>query len=224
MFLSMDEVPLRDPNTRILGYARVSTQDQDLALQVEALNRWRDPMTGRGVDRIFEECGSGAKMDRPGWNNLMRASRSGDTIVIWRMDRLGRTLTGVIDVVEQLRKQNINLVSLRENLDTATATGKAMFRMGLIFAELERDLISERTKAGIQIRKSMGVRFGQKHSIKDNPKRLEAFLPYVESGEALTMTPREALEILNRADRKAKPITSFETFRRWRREGFEGIE
>lgn len=204
-------------DTRIIGYARVSTDDQDLSLQRAALEKY-------GVDSIVDEYGSGGKMDRPGWKAVMNAMRDGDTVVIWRLDRLGRTLTGVIETVEAMHKEGVNLVSLHEEINTGSAMGKAFFRIALVFAELERDLISERTKAGIKIRQAMGVRFGKLHSIKDNQKRLDAFRPYVDSGRALEMTPTRALEILNAADQEAKRIESVETFRRWRRAGFPGIE
>lgn len=186
-------------------------------MQIAALEKY-------GCDRIIEETGSGSKMDRPGWKRVIKMRRPQDTIVVWKLDRLGRTLTGVIEAVEQMEKEGVHFVSLTEKIDTESAMGKAFFRMGLIFAELERDLISERTKAGIAIRRAQGVRFGQPHSIKDNQLRLDAFRPHVDDGSALTMVPREALEILNAADPDAKPIASHETYRRWRKDGFEGIE
>lgn len=188
-----------------------------MALQVKALEAY-------GCDRVVKETGSGGKMDRAGWNAVIKARRRGDTIVVWKLDRLGRTLTGVLEAVEQMEREGVSFVSLTEKIDTESAMGKAFFRIGLIFAELERDLISERTKAGIAIRRAQGVRFGQPHSIKDNQLRLDAFRPYWENGQADSMTPREALIVLNQADPQAKPITSYETYRRWRREGFEGIE
>ncbi|WP_291732289.1 recombinase family protein [Leisingera sp. F5] len=210
---------MENADTRLLGYARVSTDDQDLALQRKAL-------LAHGVEpgNILEEHGSGGKMDRPVWNRVLRSMRRGDSVVVWRLDRLGRTLTGVIETVEEMDRQGVNLVSLHERIDTKSAMGKAFFRMALIFAELERDLISERTTAGIRVRQAMGVRFGRLHSIRDNAARLAAFRPHVEDGTALEMTPRAALEILNAADPAAAKITSLETFRRWRRDGFPGIE
>lgn len=186
----------------------------------------RQALIAHGVHpaHIIDEHGSGGKMDRPGWNRVLKSYRRGDSVVIWRLDRLGRTLTGVIATVEEMDRQGVNLVSLHEQIDTKSAMGKAFFRMALIFAELERDLISERTTAGIRVRQAMGVRFGRLHSIRDNAARLAAFRPHVEDGNALKMTPRVALEILNDADPSAKKITSLETFRRWRRDGFSGIE
>jgi len=206
-----------EKDTRIFGYARVSTDDQDLSLQRNALQEY-------GCDHIIEEHGSGGRMDRPGWNRVIKGRREGDTVVVWKLDRLGRTLTGVLEAVEDMDREGVHFVSLGQKVDTSTAMGKAFFRIGLIFAELERDLISERTKAGMEVRRAMGARFGQPHSIKDNPKRLEAFKRHVDDGSALEMVPTEALAVLNRADPDAKPIGSPETFRRWRREGFQGIE
>lgn len=210
---------MTDTDARLIGYARVSTDDQDMTLQRKALLA-----NGIRAEHVFEEHGSGGKMDRPVWNRVLKSMRRGDSVVVWRLDRLGRTLTGVIETVEEMDRRGVNLVSLHERIDTKSAMGKAFFRMALIFAELERDLISERTTAGIRVRQAMGVRFGRLHSIRDNPARLEAFRQHVEDGSALEMTPREALEILNAADPKAAEITSLETFRRWRRDGFQGIE
>lgn len=154
--------------TRLIGYARVSTDDQDLTLQRHALQKY-------GVCQVVEEHGSGGKMDRPGWNQVLKSIRPGDTVVIWRLDRLGRTLTGVIETVDGMQRQGVNLISPHEKVDTESAMGKAFFRIALVFAELERDLISERTVAGIKVRQAMGVKFGRRHSIRDNPARLTAF-------------------------------------------------
>jgi len=206
-----------EKDTRTFGYARVSTDDQDLSLQRAALERY-------GCDHIIEEHGSGGRMDRPGWNRIIKGRRDGDTVVVWKMDRLGRTLTGVLEAVEDMNREGVHFVSLGDKVDTETAMGKAFFRIGLIFAELERDLISERTKAGMQIRKANGARFGQPHSIRDNDKRLDAFRPYVDDGTALEMFATDALAILNRADPGAKAIKSPQTFLRWRNDGFAGIE
>lgn len=205
-------------DTRVIGYARVSTDDQDMALQVKALEEF-------GCDAVVKEHGSGGKMDRPGWNHVLKAIHPGDTIAVWKLDRLGRTLTGVIEAVEEVEKKGAEFVALDGSVNTKTAMGRAFFQIAAVFAELERSLISERTKAGIAIRQAQGVRFGQPHSIADNQARLDAFRPYVEDGTALTMTPSAALAILNDPTINAgKPIKSLETYRRWRREGFEGIE
>lgn len=203
----------------LIGYARVSTEDQDLSLQRQALERYGVP-----PENIYEEHASGGKIDRKQLGYALKACRGGDTFVVWRLDRLGRTLPHILDILERLRVEGVRFVSLSESWDTSTPGGKAMMAMSAIFAELERDLISERTKAGIAAARARGVEFGQPHSIKDNPKRLAAIRPFVEDGRADLLTPAEALDILNRADPKARRIKSAETWRRWRREGYEGVD
>lgn len=211
-------------DTRIIAYARVSTEDQDMALQIAAFERWRHPISGRPVDHIVQEHGSGGKMDRPGWRRVMKARRQGDTVLVWKLDRLGRTLSGVLEAVDDMAREGVEFISLSGEVNTTTAMGRAFFQIAAVFAELERGLISERTKAGMEVARAMGKQFGPKHFIRDYQKRLDAFRTYVEDGSALTMRPVEAVAILNKADPKAPKITSLETYRRWRREGFEGID
>lgn len=204
---------------RQIGYARVSTEDQKLEQQRKALISY-----GVKPEHIFEEHASGGNMNRPALTRAMRTMRDGDSLVVTSLDRLGRTLLGVIETVNMMESEGVNIVSLREKIDTSSAMGKAFFRIALVFAELERDLISERTKAGMAVRKAMGVRFGRSHSIKDNQARLDAIRPYVEDGSIDTMTPSDALVIFNAPEINAANITSPETFRRWRREGCQGID
>lgn len=207
-----------EPERRLIGYARVSTDDQDLTLQKRAL-------VGYGVnpEHIFEEHASGAKMDRPALKRALRSMRAGDKIVVWKLDRLGRTLTGVIETVKQMTEEGVELVSLTEKIDTTSAMGRAFFQIALVFAELERALISERTTAGIAVRKAQGVKFGQPGKITDNPLRLAVARQMVEEGVE-NITAREALRRLNAADKKAKPIKSVETWNRWRRIGCPGAD
>jgi len=192
-----------DKEHRMIGYARVSTDDQDLSMQIAALVKY-----GVARDHIYEERASGGKIDRPVLNRALEAMREGDSIVIWKLDRLGRTLTGVIEVAERMHDAGVNLISLTEKIDTTSAMNRAFFQISLVFAELERGLISERTKAGMAVARARGAQFGRAHMIKDNQKRLDAIRPYIERGELETMTPAEALEVLNGADPKAKPIKS----------------
>jgi len=140
-----------EPERRLIGYARVSTDDQDLTLQRKAL-------VGYGVqpEHIFEEHASGGRMDRPALRRALRSMRGGDTIVVWKLDRLGRTLTGVIEAVEEMTQEGVNLVSLTEKIDTTSAMGRAFFQIALVFAELERALISERTKAALAQKRANG--------------------------------------------------------------------
>lgn len=222
----MSEKEPESPYGWLFGYARVSTDDQDLSLQRKALIAFGVP-----ADRIIEEHASGKTMKRKRLRSLLdRSLREGDTLVVWKLDRLGRTLTGVIDAVEEMQKQGINVVSLTEKIDTTTAMGRAFFQISLVFAELERNLISERTKAGMRARIEEGAKFGRAHKIKDNPKRMEAARELADDGLLTVITDRELMNALNEADPKDK-INSIETVRRWRRgdkkkgiKPFDGLE
>ena len=114
-----------------LGYARVSTQDQNLALQLDAL-------TAAGCLRIFQEKASGSKAERPELNRLLEIIREGDTLMIWKLDRLGRSLNHLIEIVTQLEEQHIGLVSLNDPIDTTTAQGRLVFRIFASLAEFDR--------------------------------------------------------------------------------------
>ena len=200
--------------TRTWGYARVSTDDQELTLQREALIKY-----GVKPEHIKEEHASGGTMNRPQWNKIMRFMREGDTVVIWKLDRLGRTLTGVLETLEEMKGKGVNLVSLTDNWDTSTPMGDAMFKIALIFAELERKLISERTKAGIAAKRlESGKHWGRKGQIDSSPKRLAMMQELMESGEIDTLTARQLMPLLNAADRKAETIKNPETVRRWIRQ------
>ena len=213
----MPYVENMNDNTRTVGYARVSTGDQDTQMQIKAL-------TDFGVDGIIEETASGGTMNRKGMKKLWDTLRPGDTLVIWKLDRLGRDVRGIWEAIDRLKSMGVELKVLMEAIDTTSSGGRMLTTLMAALAQMEREQISERTKAGIDAKRAAGVLFGRQHSIKDNPKRLEAMRPYVASGEAAHMRPHDALAILNSADRKAKPIESHETFRRWRRDGFPGIE
>jgi DNA invertase Pin-like site-specific DNA recombinase len=149
----------------IIGYARVSTADQNLALQLDALKR-------AGCERIFEDHVSGAKAKRPGLNNCLRALEPGDTLIVWRLDRLARSLIKLLELIQFLDKHDIALKSLTEAIDTKTLTGKLVLHvMGVKLAEFERGLIIERTNAGLQSAKDRGQTFGR--PIKMTPAKLE---------------------------------------------------
>jgi len=196
---------------RLIGYARVSTDDQDLTLQRRAL-------VGYGVDpqHIKEEHASGGTMNRPEWNKIMRYMRDGDTVIIWKLDRLGRTLTGVLETLEEMKAKGVNLVSITDAWDTTTPFGDAMFKIALIFAELERKLIGERTKAGIAAKRAeSGMAWGRKSLIDSSPKRLAMMHKYLENGTREGVSARQLLPLLNAADRKTPPIKNAETIRRW---------
>jgi DNA invertase Pin-like site-specific DNA recombinase len=137
-----------------IGYARVSTPDQRLALQVDALRKV-------GCRQIYEEVVSGARVERPVLQQVLTHVREGDVLVIWKLDRLGRSLKHLIDVVTDLEHRGIGFKSLQENIDTTTSSGKLVFHMFGALAEFERDLIRERTQAGLVAARARGRRGGR---------------------------------------------------------------
>ena len=140
-------------NARI-GYARVSTDDQNLDLQ-------RDALTKAGCNSIYEEMVSGktASGERPEWAQCIKALRSGDTLVVWRLDRLGRSLSDLVRIVAELEQRGVGFLSLTENIETGNAAGKLIFHVFASLAEFERNLIRERTRAGLDAARARG-RFG----------------------------------------------------------------
>lgn len=142
---------MSDNAWNLVGYARVSTEDQNLDLQLNALKR-----AGVREDAIYREHVSGVSKRRPELRRCFDAIRDGDVLVIWKLDRLGRDLGEVVRMSKELADRNIELRSLTENLDTTSAYGKFFFHVIGSFAQLERDLISERTRAGIAAAKERG--------------------------------------------------------------------
>jgi DNA invertase Pin-like site-specific DNA recombinase len=137
------------PQGMVFGYSRVSTTDQDQALQEDAL-------TKAGVDQIFTDTASGAKTSRPALDELLSKLRPGDTVVVWRLDRLGRSLRHLIDVFSDLESRGVAIRSLTESLDTSTPGGRLIFHVFGALAEFERDLIRERTNAGLVAARARG--------------------------------------------------------------------
>jgi DNA invertase Pin-like site-specific DNA recombinase len=138
----------------LLGYARVSTTDQHPQLQVDALER-------AGCYRVFTETASGARADRPVLEQVLDQLRPGDTLVVWKLDRLGRSLRHLVDTVTGLAERGIGFRSLQEAIDTTTPGGKLVFHVFAALAEFERDLIRERTGAGLAAARSRGRRGGR---------------------------------------------------------------
>ena len=136
------------------GYARVSTRDQNLDLQLDALKQ-------SGCERIFTDIASGAKVNRPDLNRLLIELRSGDTLTIWKLDRLGRSLKHLVELVDHLNTKKIGLISLNDPIDTTTAHGKLTFNLFASLAEFERDIIGERTKAGLSAARARGRKGGR---------------------------------------------------------------
>ena len=148
-----------------IGYARVSTGEQTLHLQLDALQ-------SAGCDKIYQETASGAKADRPVLEEVLSYIRTGDTLVVWRLDRLGRSLEHLIDVVAALAERGVGFKSLTEQIDTTTPGGKLIFHVFGALAEFERDLIRERTQAGLAAARARGRLGGRPKKLTD-PKQLE---------------------------------------------------
>lgn len=153
----------------LVGYARVSTDDQHLELQTDAL-------TQAGCDKIFTDEMSGAKTERPGLTDALTFMRKGDTLVVWRLDRLGRSLKDLVQRVEELRERGIHFRSLHESIDTTSSVGKFQFHVFSALAEFERDLIRERTMAGLQAARARGRVGGRKRSLSDEQIQMAARL------------------------------------------------
>lgn len=135
------------------GYARVSTDGQDVAMQVAALKK-------AGVTRVATETRSGA-LELPGLQRMLASLRPGDVVVVWKVDRLARSLRGLLDVADRIRAAGASLRSLTEPIDTGSPIGRAFFQLLGVFAELERSLIRERCAAGRAAASARGVRFGR---------------------------------------------------------------
>lgn len=143
----------------LIGYARVSTQDQDPALQLDAL-------MAEGCERVFEEKASGAQRDRPELKNAIEYIREGDTLVVWKLDRLARSLKQLIETVEDLEARGIGFRSLTENIDTTTSGGKLVFHLFGALAEFERGIIRDRTRAGLEAARKRGKVGGRPPALK----------------------------------------------------------
>ena len=137
----------------LIGYARVSTDDQDLSLQIEALEE-------AGCERIYKDRKSGKDLNREGWKDCRMDLRAGDTLIVWKLDRLGRSVVDLVKLAEEFRDEGVDLVVLTQSIDTRTVAGRLMFNIMASFAEWERELTAERTKAGMQAKIAEGVVMG----------------------------------------------------------------
>ena len=147
-----------------IGYARVSTTDQDLALQ-------RDALAAAACDPVFEDRASGAKADRPGLAQALAYARTGDVLVVWKLDRLGRSMSHLIDTVRDLEGRGVGLRSLTEQIDTTTPGGRLIFHVFGALGQFERDLIRERTRAGLKAAEARGRRGGRKPVVTEEKLR-----------------------------------------------------
>ena len=143
-----------NPGMRI-GYARVSTADQTLSMQLDALR-------AAGCERVYQETASGKQADRPELAQALKALRPGDTLMVWRLDRLGRSLPHLIQTVASIEAQEASFESITEKIDTHSATGRLVFHVFSALAEFERNLISERTREGLQAARRRGTKGGRR--------------------------------------------------------------
>ena len=148
----------------LVGYARVSTQDQTLDLQKDALEK-------AGCTKLFTDTASGTKAERKGLEEALAYVREGDTLVVWRLDRLGRSLNHLIETVADLDGRKVGFKSLTESIDTTTSGGKLVFHLFGALAEFERDIIRERTEAGLAAARSRGRMGGRRKTL--TPKEIE---------------------------------------------------
>lgn len=160
-------------NAQVIAYARVSTEQQELTRQLDALDE-------HGYDKLIQEKYTGTKKDREGLNKLLDVVRKGDTVVVESISRLGRNTIDILTIIESLDKQGINFVSLKEKIDSNTPTGKAMLGMIAVISQLERDLIVQRTKEGLQAVKARGVKLGRPSVDSD---KIKTALKMYDSGE-----------------------------------------
>lgn len=176
--MSMKKPPL--PSGGILiGYARVSTEEQNLDMQVAALEK-----AGVHRDHIHVEKVSGVAKRRPGRDLAVKDMREGDTLVVWKLDRVGRNLRDLLAFLDMLEERGIGFRSLQDSIDTSTPAGRVMLAMLGAFAQFERDLISERTRAGVRQAKADGKKFGQPPKV--TPENHVAIERAIHKGEPLT--------------------------------------
>ncbi|ETS30733.1 resolvase [Photorhabdus temperata] len=149
----------------LVGYARVSTPSQNLDLQIKALKE-------AGCDKIFTDIANGAKTARPGLKDAEMVLREGDALVVWKLDRLGRSIQHLIESINDLKEKGIGFRSLQEAIDTQTSGGKLVFHIFSALAEFERDLIRERTNAGLEAARARGKKGGRPKSL-DQPKNIK---------------------------------------------------
>ncbi len=149
----------------LIGYARVSTKDQNATLQIDALKK-------AGCKKIFEDKITGKHLNREGLEKTMDILRTGDTLVVWRLDRLARSLKHLIELITHLEENKIGFKSITESIDTTTPSGRLIFHIFGALAEFERNLIRERTMAGLEVARARGRKGGRRPKLSDNQKAL----------------------------------------------------
>ena len=222
-----------DYEGRLTGYMRVSTDMQEMAMQKAALIKYGVP-----EDRIFSDVMTGATMDRAGLKRAIKVCWPKDTLVVWKLDRLGRNTIGALQQIDELTKAGINIASVTEGIDPKTPTGKLFITILAGVAQWERDLIAERTKAGIAEYKARGGRMGQPHPVLDRPWRLKKFNELVALGAVRVdketkggMPDAQIVTLLNASDpsplpkglKTLKPMSE-QSYRNWKSKGFTGYQ
>ena len=170
----------------LLGYARVSTDDQDTAAQVAALKK-------AGCERIFREKASGGQWDRPELQRLLDQMRKGDVLVVWKLDRLSRSLRDVITIMDRLAETKAGFKSLTESIDTTTASGRMIMQLVGCFAEFERAIVRERTKAGLEHARKEGRIGGRRPKLK--PRQQAEIIRMVSKGDKTAADAARLFEI-----------------------------
>lgn len=199
----------------LVGYGRVSTLDQNPDMQRDALIKF-------GVRRsaIHIEKASGKNMDRPVLTKLIKTMPPNSAIVVWRLDRLGRTMIGLCETVKIFEDRGIDLIVIKENIDTTTATGRLMFHVSAAFAEFERNVIAERTAEGMKRKMATGWKPGRRAIIPNSPKIMAEFQALYDSGRFASMTNKQVYEAMQAADPKNK--FTMRTYVLWKHKGHPG--
>ena len=157
----------------LVGYARVSTQDQNLELQLDALKKI-------GCKKFYQDQISDRKSNRPGLQLALEVLRKGDTLVVWKLDRLGRTVKGLVELVNKLHQNDVHFKSITDNVDTSTPSGRFFFHIMASLAQMERELVAERTRAGLAAEKVQGRIGGRKR--KMTKSKIESAKKLLASG------------------------------------------
>jgi DNA invertase Pin-like site-specific DNA recombinase len=184
-----------------IGYARVSTKDQNFGLQIDALQK-------AGCEKLYREVVSGARTERPVLDRVVDSLRTGDVLVIWKLDRLGRSLKHLVELVNTLRERGVGLQSLNDPIDTTTPQGRLSFNLFASLAEFERDLIRERTQAGLSAARARGRNGGR-------PKGLSAQAEATACA-AETLSLERKLSVRQIADRLGISKSTLYAYRRYR--------
>ena len=214
---------------RYFGYVRVSTEEQSLDLQMDALMKADVPK-----NRIYSDKASGRSMVRPGLERVKKTMRPGDCLVVWKLDRLGRSALGLAQIVKELEDDGIHFKALDWEIDTTQPFGKLIFHIMAAIAELESALISERTKAGVAAAQARGVTFGKAHYILGYPKRLKEFVRLWVRGDIHKggdepllghhLTAAQVVEAMHKADPEAPKFKRAQSYTNWKKSKFKGFD